>query len=500
MRKFFLVFLFPVAGFAQSGYFEDALRFSYNLPAGSSRIMGIGGTQWSLGGDISNVAGNPAGLGFFRSSEVSMTLGYTTSNTTTTYLGQQRDYSTPNFNLPNIGVVMASPKNDILNRGAFKGGSFGISFQRIANFNREYGYFSDVAGETSIIDFYLQDAFGVPENQIENFGLTGLAYLTYQINPITEDEDGNIIPNPDTYDSFVLGFPFQDEAIIQEGSANQFTFAYGANFNHKFFIGGSLGIRTLSFTSRKIYNEEFFDEPLLNSSLRENLFINGTGANINLGIIYKPIDYWNLGFTFQSPTWFSMNEEYEASTVANYDNYYYEPEDVFLNTEEAFTDIFLNQYSLNTPLRIGAGTTFFFGKNGFISADIDWVDYSNANYRTNDFDTRPDNELISTLYGSTINYRVGGELVLDIFRIRAGYARFGDPFVNSDFDRSISQISGGVGVRIKSFNVDFAILNQSGDGVYTSYQVLDQNNQNIGPRTLLENSITSGFLSVGFNF
>lgn len=504
MRKTLVSLLFsfcflPLA-FSQSGYFEDALRFSQNMPSGSARIMAIGGTQWSLGGDVSNIAGNPAGLGFFRNSEASATLGSTTTAVNTTYLGQQRDYSTPNFHLPNLSFVMANPKNDILSRSAFKGGSFGISFQRIANFNTEYGYFSDQAGETSIIDFYIQDAFGIPENQIETFGFTGLAYLTYQINPIAIDEEGNPINNPDTYDSFVLGFPFQDESIVQEGSASQMTFAYGANFNHKLFVGASVGIRTLSFTSRKIYSEEFFDEPLQNSSLRENLFINGTGINLNLGIIYKPIDYWNIGFNFQSPTWYQLDEEYDASMIANYNNFFFEPEGINLNRQEATTDIFLNRFNLNTPLRIGGGTTFFLGKKGFISADVDWVDYSSANLNSNDFNTGPDNESISRLYGSTINYRLGAEFILDMFRLRGGYASFGDPFEDADFDRSTAQISGGVGVRIKNFSIDFALVNQQVDGLYSSYQVLDANDQNIGPVTRLESSITSGYLTFGLSF
>ena len=58
--------IFSLGAAAQSGYFEDALRFSQSFPAGSARIMAIGGTQWSLGGDVSNIAGNPAGLGFFQ--------------------------------------------------------------------------------------------------------------------------------------------------------------------------------------------------------------------------------------------------------------------------------------------------------------------------------------------------------------------------------------------------------------------------------------------------
>jgi long-subunit fatty acid transport protein len=501
MRLSFLVLFFLISitsSFSQSGYFEDAYRFSQNKPAGSARIMAIGGTQWSLGGDVSNISGNPAGLGFFRSSEASITLGVSDWGIETSFLAQGRQYNTSNFSLPNLSFVLSSKKGPF-NRGAFKGGAFGVSIQRIANFNTEYGYSSDLLGGTSIIDFYLQDSFGIPENQIESFGLTGLAYSTYQINPIAFDTDGNAINNPDIYDSFVLGLPFQDENIRQEGTANQITLAYGANFNHKLFVGGSLGIRSLNFNSFKVYNEEFIDQPLDNSSLRENLLINGSGVNINVGLIYKPIDNINLGFNFQSPTWYSLNEEYNASAVANYKNYEFD-ENLFLNRQEAATDLFISRYNLNTPLKLGVGATFFAGKKGFISADVDWVDFSAARLNSNDFNVGPDNEAIRSTYTSTLNFRLGGEVKFDQFRLRGGYGYFGDPIANSDYDRSTQQISGGVGYSIKNFTIDFALVNQNSNTRYTSYQVLDNSGNNIGPVTEIKNSITSGYLTLSLGF
>lgn len=501
LTAFLTLTSFTIGGaIAQSGYFEDAYRFSRTIPAGSARIIGIGGTQFSLGGDVSNIAGNPAGLGFFRTSEASISLGYNDWGVSTLYLGQKGSFNTTNFNLPNISYVKANPKNN-LNSKAFKGGAFGFSFQRIANFNTEFGYFSDLLGESSIIDFYLQDAFGIPESQIENFGLTGLAYKTYQINPIVFDQQGNPIPDPNSYDSFVLGLPFQDENITQEGSANQISFSYGANFNHKVFVGGGLGIRSLSFSSVKNYNEEFINQPLVNSNLRESLFINGIGLNLNLGLIYKPIDNLNLGFNFQSPTWYALNEEYEAAMTANFNNYFFEQENVTLGRETAVTDIVISKYGLNTPLKIGGGATFFIGKNGFISADVDWVDYSAGRIRSDDFDEGPDNRVIRDIYASTINYRIGGEARVNNFRFRAGYAFFGDPFANTfGFDQGTQQLSGGLGVKINSISIDFALVNQKYSGLYRSYQVLDSNGDNFGPVTELENSITSGVLTLGINF
>ncbi len=488
------------AVFAQSGYFEDAYRFSKTIPTGSARIVGVGGTQWSLGGDVSNLGGNPAGLGFFRSSEASLSIGYDLWSADASYLDQTKSYRTSDFSLPNLSFVGANPKGPLEN-GAFKGGAWGFSIQRIANFSNEFGYYSDKPGESSIIDFYLNDASGVPESQIENRGLTGLAYQTYLINPITVDANGKPITNPNNYDSFVLGFPFQDENVRQKGNASQINFGYGANFNHKLFLGASLGIRSLEFSSKKEYNEEFGDQPLIKSSLYESLFINGTGVNLNLGLIYKPIDYVNLGFVLQTPTWYAMNEEYEASMTANYDNYYFAPEDKTLGTETAVSDIFLSNYGLITPFKVGGGATIFLGKHGFISADVDWVDYSSAQLSSRDFNEGPDNQVIQNLYTSTVNYRFGAEAKLENWRVRGGYAHQGDPYLdNSGFDQSTQQLSGGIGVQFDALRVDFSLVNQKFNSLYRSYKVLDNNGMNYGPLTEIKNSITYAVVTVGFNF
>jgi long-subunit fatty acid transport protein len=346
----------------------------------------------------------------------------------------------------------------------------------------------------------LGDASGVPESQIENRGLTGLAYQTYQINPITVDAAGKPITNPRSYDSFVLGLPFQDENVRQEGSASQLNFGYGANFNHKLFVGASLGIRSIEFSSVKKYNEEFGNEPLINSSLLENLFINGTGVNLNLGLIYKPIDYVNLGFVLQTPTWFTLNEEYEASMTATYDDYYFPQEDVTLGVENAVSDVFLSNYGLRTPFKVGGGATFFLGKHGFISADVDWVDYSVSRINSRDFNEGPDNEVIQELYTSTVNFRLGGEAKIDRWRIRGGYGYAGDPYLNSTIDQSTQLLSGGLGMKFESFHLDFSLVNQKFNSLYRSYKVLDNNGFNYGPLTEIRNSITSAVITVGFNF
>ncbi len=483
---------------AQIGYFEDALRFSRFNATGSARVMGLSGTQMSLGGDISNIHGNPAGLGFFQKSEFSITPSYTNWSNESNFLGQLQNDNIGNLSVPNISLVIASPR-DPLTTGVFRGGTFGLSYNRMSLFNNEFGYFSEEQGQSSIIDFFLQQANGIPESRIENQGLTGLAYQTFLINPVFEDAGGNPISDPTEYDSFVLGQPFQEENIVQEGRISQTSASYGANLYNKMFIGAGVGLTSVAYTSTKFYAEEFFDEPLELITLDEFLTMDGFGVNLNLGVIYKPVEAVNLGLNFQSPTWYRINEQYNATLFSRYLNYFFIPEQITLGDEEASTPTVLSSYNLRTPMRISGGATFFIGKSGFISADVDYIDYSTNTISSNDFTAGADNQEIRRLYGQSINFRVGGEYRLDIWRLRGGYGYYGDPFVGGNFDRTTQQFSGGVGVRLRKFYVDFALINRQYDDLYRSYTFME-GGVDRSPTAAIRNNLTSGMLTVGFTF
>jgi long-subunit fatty acid transport protein len=64
---------------------DDALIFSQENNGTSARIRGLGDAQTALGGDISAINGNPAGLGFFGRSDISATFNYLQNNTSTDY-------------------------------------------------------------------------------------------------------------------------------------------------------------------------------------------------------------------------------------------------------------------------------------------------------------------------------------------------------------------------------------------------------------------------------
>ncbi|WP_146948126.1 OmpP1/FadL family transporter [Cyclobacterium qasimii] len=468
---------------AQSGYVEDALRFSQYGSNGTARITSLGGTGNSLGGDLSNIHNNPAGLGFYQNSEFSFTAGYSDWNASTSLLGQTENFNKTNFSLPNLGVVISRAKGP-LEVGDWRGGSFGISINRQATYNNDFGYFSNQFDQGSILDYYVDvyNDIGVPG------GTDGLFFDAFLINPVS---GGGYDYSPNA----TLALE-KTEKVQNEGTMSQIGFSYGGNYKNKLFIGASIGINSISYSSTKTYDEEFLDDnnqTSLFSSLQENLTLTGSGVNVGLGIIYKPIDELNVGLNFKSPTWTQFNEEYDADIFANFFPPFQDPEFGNVSESDAQTDIFMSSYSLRTPMRIGTGLTYFFGKNGFITADANFLDYSSANLRSNVFNTEQDNIEISNLYGQTINYSVGGELRVKMFRLRAGYAYFGDPIKDpGNLDRSTNQISGGVGVKLSGFSIDLGLVNSKFNSYYSSFPGADL--------AITDNNRTTGLLTLGFSF
>ena len=91
--------------FAQAQYVEDAFRFSNSTINGTARILGMGGAQTALGADLSSISGNPAGLGFYRSNDYSVSPTLRFNNLENNVFGKLNSNNHTNFNLGNYGFV-----------------------------------------------------------------------------------------------------------------------------------------------------------------------------------------------------------------------------------------------------------------------------------------------------------------------------------------------------------------------------------------------------------
>jgi hypothetical protein len=476
---------------------ETALLFSRITPGGSARMQSLGGAQISLGGDYSSSLSNPAGLGMYNRSEFAITPGFHLGNSSSEYLNTSTDATRSNLFLPGIGVTFYTDFNTT--RG-FLGGAFSISFNRVNDFNQNISY-EGVNNDNSIIDYFIEQAWGSTINQFDSNGSlyntpTHLAYNNYLIGPSTViDPDAD----PTTYFTDVLGIPFQAETIQTRGGQNQWSFSYGVNFSDRLFLGAGVGLTSLRYESSKSYREAFQNEPLLDLHLKENLEIKGSGINATIGMIYRPIDIIQFGFAATTPTHYELTDVYTSTMSSNWDNFMYDPSTV-LNYVEDTNDPLTSEYVLNTPGKVSMGVTGFIGKFGFISADIERVNYSNAKYKSgeNFIEFDGENDAINSLYQPVYNLRFGAEARIDKFRVRAGYNHMPEPFkaTQNNADRTLQSFTGGLGYRDAKFYIDLAAAYRLSKTPYRPYTV-----NNLASPLVINNLENTNFIvTLGFPF
>lgn len=456
-RYSFLLACLAMLGSAEKGFAQsevDILRYSRTDFGGTARTMGFAGANVALGGDASSMHSNPAGLGFFRRSEITVSAAINFNEVSSQVYGSEGMNSRNSLNIPSFTAVFATRKADE-EEGDWRSGSFGVSFTRINNFNQNV-FYQAVAPENALRfgEYAAQraNANGLPANSIQE-----LAYDTYLLD---QESDGY-------YVSPLLSQtnPFR-ENIQSNGSQNQWDFAYGASFRDKLFLGASVGLTTLNYKQIRNYTETSPADDVTDLTLRDEFTTEGSGINLKVGAIFRPNDMVRFGVTFQSPTWYNLLDQYSTSLAVNFTT---APADGASMNQSAVTDLGEYEYNLTTPLRASGGAAFFFGKNGFITADVEYVDYSAGKLNADGNAFQSENLSTKNVYTNAFNFRLGGEARLDVFRLRAGLGQYGDPFKNSSVDQSKRYYTGGIGLRQANFSVDAALVFSKYNSVYSPY-------------------------------
>ncbi|MEQ8629077.1 hypothetical protein [Ekhidna sp.] len=476
MKKKLTILLLSFFGYSvisNAQYYEDAYRFSnINYSLGSTaRMQSIGGAQIALGGDISSAVSNPAGLGFFNKSVFVFTPSLDFINADTEYgilgsgglqsFGSEENFKN-NFNFANIGAVINFGKGRFTD-DKFKGGSLAISISRNNSYhlNRTYQGRND---SNSILDNIFN---GSNDGSKSLDDLTELEFAAYDQFLINQEEDAQGY----FYTSNVGGFPDQSETIKQRGSHYQINMAWGGNYDDIFYFGGGMGVQLLNYKQERAYEEfNFIDgqDSLTAIFIDDEIEARGRGVNFNFGAIFRPVQFLTIGASYTSPSFISIDEEsfidldaeWEAGTTVT-EEVDGEPVTYDLASIDPYQSaLFVNKYRLRSPSRIGLGAALFVGKNGFLSGDIEFVDYGRANLNSDDFSTSLDNDVIENTYESVMNVRVGGEYRFDSFRLRAGYAFFPDPVQDSSLqDRT--NVTFGFGYRTFDYFLDFAVVSSA---------------------------------------
>ncbi|MCA5005271.1 PorV/PorQ family protein [Sphingobacterium bovistauri] len=502
-------------GYANAQSVNDAVTFSKDDNPASARIKGMGNVQTSLGGDITSINGNPAGLGFFSQSDISITFDYLQNGNKTDFLGTNSSSNKGKFGIGQVGVVFNFPNhNQIGDYAGWQNFNMGVSYNKKQDFNNSLIY-------------------------------NGINSATSYVNNLTDLMDADIDFRNDFYDSYLvekfkdnsLGyFPLAEEFydkdqlndVLTKGSHSNTAIAIGGNYNNTFYIGATLGLSFFKYEKSKIFEENGFtklaqdvakDNPdsdfanpnsadyikfgdksyhLLDDYSQTN---EGAGVDFKLGMIFKPATDWNIGLTLTTPTWLSISERTDAFTDVSF-----YPD---INSTTSFhtyeSDMYSSDqdYSLTTPWKFALGATKFFNR-GLFSAEMEYLTYNTIRYnnptRLNSY-TEINNIIKDELKGA-LNVRLGGEYLLNnMISARAGFNYFGNPYQYADD----SNMSGSAGLGFKLSNsiyMDLAVVHQVNSYSSSPYTLSQfwHDNGSYEPVADIKHNRTNAVLTLGAKF
>lgn len=414
---------------------SDVTRYLNTSPFGSARTASMAGSFGALGGDITTMIINPAGSSIYLKDEFSLTPGFTVNNVNSQAEGVSENDSKSKFVFTNIGYVNSTGNKG--NRNFYA--NFGFAYNKTADFNRN-GTISYFNNTSSMLYSFVNRANGTPVEELSTYDpfSSYLAYETYLI-----DEDPDVDDYYLTQPRYEDNFPGVDQSstIEESGSLGEITVNASVALQEKFYFGASLSIVTGNYSQ----NSNFVETTTVDSLLLNTYTFNYkqesdiSGANIMLGMIIKPEKWLRLGLSYQVPYKLTISDIYSTymrSTWKDGDAFNFDSPDGYI------------EYKLRNPGKFILSAAVISGFRGLINVDVEWMNYGNASFSSDDFDFSIENQQIAQSLKNAFNVRLGGELWAGRYNFRLGYAYRQNPNENIGEDgRSFfNTISGGAGL------------------------------------------------------
>lgn len=499
-----LVAAYPIS--AQTVY--DAAKIADKDLNGTARFVGMGGAMGALGGDISTIGTNPAGIGIYRSNDVMTSFGLSSYGASSDYMGKKIDHNNIRGSFDNIGFVFASKFG---NETPLRYVNFGFNYHKaksfyknmsmegnLGNYSQTYQMASQADGINDWGKTPFNDAnigwlsaigyFGALISPEITTNKTDFPYLNSKgeqiyepVNPDKPDEPRKpLYLNPEYYKSIApRGIsPFAKFRSEERGGIDQYDFNVSFNVNDRVYLGMTVGVYSVNYSKYTYYSEDYGDKT--GYDLQSWNKINGSGFDVKFGAIVRPFENspFRIGLAIHTPTFYSL--EYKTSVYLQSDVYNLETDKIDLlkvDTREKLPDggDMVRPFNLQTPWTYNFSLGYTVGKNLALGAEYEYKDYSSMKFRDPEgYSEIFDFENSTTPMLKGVNtFRIGAEYkVIPQFALRLGYnynsAAFqSDAFkdlpyysIQTDTDFANSQSNNhytlGIGYRGSMFYADLA--------------------------------------------
>lgn len=456
----------------QSQDISDAMRYSQDHLNGTARYSAMGGAFGALGGDFSALNVNPAGSAVFNNDQMAFTLNNYNTKNKSNYFGTTTAENNITVDLNQIGGVFVF--NNTNEKSDWKKFTLALNYENTNNFDNSIfsagtnptnsigNYFLHYANQNGGV--FLKNLQTLPNESVSdlysylgsNYGFGTqqalLGYQGYLIDPLDPDN-----PDNKNYTSLVPsgGNYYQENSLESSGYNGKLSFNAAAQYKDKFYFGLTLNSHFTDYRQ----NTNFFEENSNNLTsgvqrlrFKNELYTYGSGFSFQIGTIAKVTKTVRLGLSFESPTWYELNDELTQSLgVISADALGELPTD-YVNPQVINT---YAPYKLQTPSKWTGSFAYVFGKSGLLSIDYVIKDYSNTQFKPkNDFIAI--NRNMANILNQTNELRIGGEYRIKEWSLRGGYRFEQSPYQDGNTIGNLNGYSGGFGYNFGATRLDLA--------------------------------------------
>ena len=284
-----------IAANAQDSYTNERITNSSTDVIGTARYVGMGGALGALGADMSVISWNPAGIGLYRKYDVALTFGGTWG--TSSISEENRGKAT----FDQAGFVISRNTNNPIAPYL----NFAFNYQKKLNFNHNYYADNPDLGGLSQMDQLAELTDWDQGDQGDQPNLAGLALDNDYFETAT-------LADGTEYRKNLISSSKNEYTLHSEGSLQSFDFNMSTNIRDRAFIGLTLGIDNMRYRGWTYYREYDLLERT-NYDLNSDFRISGTGINVKLGTIIRPIadNPFRFAFVIETPTWYRLTNTTE---------------------------------------------------------------------------------------------------------------------------------------------------------------------------------------------
>lgn len=456
----------PVA--AQETYQDTKLV--ENELNGTARYVGMGGAMEALGADISTMQSNPAGIGLFRKSQVTISGGLvsqsgdnadTKVNFGNSSMSFDGDATKASFDQVGFVWAMRNGRNSYLN--------FGFNYHKSRNFDQI------LSAANSLTNASLNKLSAAKYNN----GLSGtnsMAWTGVDDAYASINNSALIVNNADgtTSMDYLNGSQYMF-GQTQKGYIGEYDFNVSGNIHDRVYLGLTFGLHDVNYRSNKYYTEDL--ENGMFSDNYEHLKIDGTGFDVKFGAIFRPIENspFRIGLYINTPVWYdlTMRSAYDLSLVQASANQKYD------QGNSADYD-----FKVYTPWKFGVSLGHTVGNYLALGATYEYSDYSHIDNRINDggyydwdgyyYDESSSDDVMNDDTKANLKgvhtLKLGAEIKpIPEFSIRLGYNYVSPQFEDNAYrDQSIQ--SPGVGYATSADYTNWKATNRFTFGLGYSYK------------------------------